>query len=74
MDLFSDSKKPLMYAIIMYAMAVVLLYTFKPEMCFTKDEKAKCWGIGSDKTMFPIYLIASGASIMTLFIGSIYFS
>lgn len=74
MDLFSDSKKPLIYAILIYAISVILLYTFKPEICFTKIENAKCWGIGKDKTMFPVYLISSGISIMTLFIGSIYFS
>ena len=74
MDLFSDSKKPLIYAIIIYTISVILLYTFKPELCFTKNEKVKCWGIGNDKTMFPIYLLASGISVMTLFVGSIYFS
>lgn len=59
--------RPLSYTLIVYLFSLYILFMLKPLLCFTKDNKMKSWGIGKNKTLFPIYIISMIISIILLF-------
>lgn len=73
-SLFSGNRVALSYSLIIYAFTLFVLFNIKPEFAFKEDGEMKQWGIGEDKTMFPIYVIAVIISIISLFILTIKYS
>lgn len=61
-----EDKKQLFYAIFVYIFSLIILWIGKPSMCF-KDGKIKQWGVGKDKTMYPVFIVSLSISIISLF-------
>jgi hypothetical protein len=59
-----DDKTEISYAILLYIFIIILSFSCKPPMFFNEDGKMKLWGIGEEKTLFPIFIIALIISIL----------
>lgn len=73
-SLFSGERTALSYSLILYFFTLFILFNIKPSYAYTKDGKMKQWGIGSEKILFPLYLIAMVISVFGLFIFNIKYS
>lgn len=62
-----EEKKELFYGIFIYIFSLIILWIGKPSLCFNNKGKIKKWGIGEDKTMYPIFIISLSISIISLF-------
>ena len=72
-SLFTGDRIALTHSLIIYAFALFVLFNMKPEFAF-KDGEMKQWGIGEEKTMFPIYIVAMIVSVISLFVLTIKYS
>ena len=63
-----EEKRELFYGIFIYIFSLIILWIAKPSMCFNKEGKIKQWGVGKDKTMYPIFIISLSISIISLFL------
>ena len=59
------------YSVIVYLLIIFILFQVKPKFLYTEENEMKKWGIGEDKILFPVYIIAMIISIFTLFFLSI---
>jgi hypothetical protein len=65
--MFND-KKELFYGIFIYIFSLIILWIAKPSLCFNEEGKVKNWGVGKNKTMYPIFIISLSISIISLFL------
>ena len=70
-SLLRGERTALSYALIVYAFTLFVLFHIKPSFAYTKEGDMKEWGIGEEKSMFPVYVISMIISIVSLFILSI---
>jgi hypothetical protein len=73
-SLLRGERIALSYALILYAFTLFVLFTLKPSYAYKEDGNMKVWGIGDNKTMFPIYIVAMIISIIGLFVLNIIYS
>ena len=73
-SLFRGERTALSYSLILYAFTLFVLFNVKPQFAFKEDGEMKEWGIGENKTMFPIYIVAMIISIVSLFFLTIIYS
>lgn len=66
------NNKPLQYSIILYTLILVFFNLMKPEMIYNNNKK-KDFGIGKDKTLFPIMIQSLLLSIFVYLILNLYF-
>ena len=64
----------LSYPLILYALVLFVLFNIKPSFSFNNDGSLKEWGIGNDKTMFPVFIIAMIICVPALFLMTIMYS
>jgi hypothetical protein len=60
-----SNKRPILISALIYILIIYILYEIKPEQLFING-KAKQFGVGKDKTLFPIYIISLIISIFSL--------
>lgn len=72
-SILQGERQALSYALIIYIFSLFILLILKPEISYEGD-KAKMWGIGQNKTLFPIYILSMIISILSLFIMTIIFT
>ena len=63
----SGNRKELSYSLIIYIFSLFVLFSIKPSFAYNDKKEMKGWGIGEDKTIFPIYIISIIISILSLF-------
>ena len=68
------NRRALSYSLILYALTLFVLFNVKPSFSFNEDGSMKEWGIGEEKTMFPVYVVAMLISIVGLFMMTIMYS
>ena len=73
-SLLKGDRKALSYSLIIYAFVLFILFNIKPVFSFNEDGEMKQWGIGNEKTMFPVYIVAMIISIISLFMMTIMYS
>ena len=73
-SLFRGERIALSYALILYAFTLFVLFTVKPAYAYKEDGDMKDWGIGDNKTMFPIYIVSMIVSVIGLFVLNIIYS
>ena len=73
-SLLRGERQALTNSLMVYIFSLFILFIVKPEWCFDEDQKLKEWGIGKDKTMFPVFVIAMIISILALFLMTIIYS
>ena len=73
-SLLKGERKALSYSLILYALVLFVLFNVKPSFSFNEEGEMKQWGIGTEKTMFPVYVVAMLISIVGLCFMSIMYS
>ena len=73
-SILRGERVALSYSLILYAFILFVLFTVKPSYAYKEDGSMKDWGIGDDKTMFPIYIVSMILSIIGLFVLNIIYS
>jgi len=73
MDLsITPSQRAFLYACFVYIATIFILYQMKPTYFFDSITKQpKKWGVGADKILFPIYIVATVFGIISLFVFNI---
>jgi len=73
MDLsITSSQRAFLYACFVYLSIIFVLYQMKPSYFFdTTTKQPKKWGVGTDKILFPIYIVATVFGIISLFVFNI---
>tara|TARA_B100000745_G_C20045410_1_gene356369 strand:- start:491 stop:724 length:234 start_codon:yes stop_codon:yes gene_type:complete len=66
-----DIDENLKYIILLFILSSYLIYQLKLDIMFHKDGKFKDFGTGSNKTLFPFWLvILSSSSLIYIYIKS----
>ena len=68
------NRTALTYTLVLYALVLFVLFNVKPSFSFNKDDSLKEWGIGNDKTMFPVFIVAMLVCVPALFLMTIMYS
>ena len=64
-------NKKLQLAIILYLIVVGILVFLNPNFFYNKDGKIKVFGMGKNKTMFPLWLIVFVIAVFCYYISAI---
>jgi len=67
----TNSQRAFLYACFIYIFIIISLYQTKPSYFFDETNQPKKWGVGSDKILFPIYIVATVFGIISLFVFNI---
>ena len=73
-SLLRGQRQALTNSLMVYIFSLFVLFIVKPDCCFDEEQKLKEWGIGKNKTMFPVFVIAMIVSIISLFLMTIMYS
>ena len=73
-SVLKGERKALSYSLVLYALVLFVLFNIKPSFSFNEEGEMKQWGIGKEKTMFPVYVVAMLISIVGLCFMSIMYS
>ena len=60
------------YSLVFYTMAVMLIYLAKPDMMFANDGELKTFGVGNDRSGSPKTVFSFGVFAIVLAITSFY--
>ena len=71
--MFNLESDPLYSAIAIYIVLNMFLFALKPKMFFDTQGKSKEWGVGSDKVIFPSFIITFIISVITFFFLTLHF-
>ena len=73
-SLLRGGKQALTNSLGVYIFSLFILFILKPSFGFNEEGKIREWGIGDEKTMFPIYIISMIVSIVSLFFLTIMYN
>ena len=68
--IFFIQQYPVRFSIMVYLLAIVILYVAKPTIMFTSQGNMKSFGTGSSstKTIFPFWLAVLVCAVMAYFV------
>lgn len=64
-------NKKLQISIILYLIIVGILVFINPNFFYNKDGKIKVFGLGKNKTMFPLWLVIFVIAVLCYYVGVI---
>ena len=73
-SVLKGERTALSYSLILYALVLFVLFNVKPSFSFNEDSSLKEWGIGDNKTMFPVFIVAMLICVPALFLMTIIYS